>query len=269
MPGLEEVTLGRHRLKHLLGRGGMAEVYLGFDEQLHRDVAIKVVHQSQEEHLRRFQQEAETSGSLAHEHILPVFEYGEQGPWHYLVMPYVRHGTFEEHLQRRGFLTPEEAGILLEQIASALQFAHDRGILHRDIKPSNILLRDDFYAYLADFGIAKAQESENHLTRTGFLVGTATYMVPELVEEPASPRSDIYALGVVLYQVLTGRLPFQGNTPTAILLKHVQEAPPRPSLLNPAISPAVEQVILHALEKDPHQRFQTPQALANAYKQAI
>lgn len=270
MPGLEEVTLGHHRLKYLLGQGGMSEVYLGFDEQLHREVAIKVVHQSKEENFLRFQLEAETSGPLTHEHILPIFEYGEQGPWHYLVMPYMSKGTLDEYLQGKGSLTPEEAGNFLEQIASALQFAHERGILHRDIKPSNILLRDASYAYLADFGIAKAQERESHLTHTGFLMGTPAYMAPELAEEPAGPGSDIYSLGVILYQMLTGQLPFQeGATPLGTFLKHVQEAPMAPSLLNSAISPALDQVVLRALAKDPRQRFQTPQALVNAYKQAL
>lgn len=269
MPVLEGTTLGHHHLKHLLGRGGMAEVYLGFDEHLHRDVAIKVVHQSQDEHFRRFQREAETIGPLAHEHILPVFEYGEQGPWHYLVMPYVPNGTLLDRLKRRGPLTPQETGTILEQIASALQFAHERGVLHRDIKPSNILLRNDSYAYLADFGIAKVQHHEINLTQTGALIGTPTYMAPELFEGQASSRSDVYALGVVVYQMLTGQLPFQASTPTAVLIKQIQEAPLRPSVLNPAISQPLEQVILQALEKDPSRRWQTPQALANAYQQAL
>lgn len=269
MPILEGTKLGHHHLKHLLGRGGMAEVYLGFDEHLHRNVAIKVVHQSQDEHFRRFQREAETIGPLAHEHILPVFEYGEQGPWHYLVMPYVPGGTLLDRLKSRGPLTPQEAGRILEQIASALQFAHDRGVLHRDIKPSNILLRNDSYAYLADFGIAKVQHHEVNLTQTGSLIGTPTYMAPELFEGQASPRSDVYALGVVVYQMLTGQLPFQASTPTAILIKQIQEAPLRPSVLNPTISQPLEQVILQALEKDPSRRWQTPQALANAYQQAL
>ncbi|MBO0784054.1 MAG: serine/threonine protein kinase, partial [Ktedonobacteraceae bacterium] len=269
MPGLEGTTLGHHRLKRLIGRGGMATVYLGVDEHLRREVAIKVVHQGHDEHFQRFQREAETIGPLTHEHILPVFEYGQQGPWHYLVMPYMRHGTLDDRLRKSGPLGQREAGLILEQIASALQFAHDRGILHRDIKPSNILLRDDSYAYLADFGIAKAQQQESHLTQTGFFMGTPGYIAPEVADEPASPRSDTYALGVVLYQMLTGRLPFQGDTPTATLLKQMQEAPPRPSSLNPAIPPALDAVVLRALERDPRRRFQKPQALATAYKQAI
>src|SRR5947208_211832 len=154
MAELEGKTLGHHHLKQLLGRGGMAEVYLARDQHLFRDVALKVVHSSRLDHIARFRREAEIIGPLAHEHILPVFEYGEQDGWHYLVMPSVAHGTLADLLKQKGALSPEQAGTLLEQIASALQFAHERGIVHRDIKPSNILLRDHSYAYLADFGIA-------------------------------------------------------------------------------------------------------------------
>ncbi len=269
MAGLEGRTLGHHRLKQLLGRGGMAEVYLARDEHLFRDVAIKVVHSSRLDHVARFQREAEIIGPLAHDHILPVFEYGQQDGWHYLVMPYAAHGTLADLLKQKGALSPEEAGALLEQIASALQLAHERGILHRDIKPSNILLRDPSYAYLADFGIAKSQDQKSGLTHVGTVVGTPEYMAPELLEEPASPSSDIYALGIVLYQMLTGRVPFEGKTALSVLQKHVQEPPLRPSLINPALVPAVEQVILCAIEKDPGRRFRTPQALANAYHQAL
>jgi serine/threonine protein kinase len=247
----------------------MAEVYLAHDDHLLRDVAIKIVHTSRTEHFARFRREAETIGPLAHDHILPVFEYGEQGDWHYLVMPYAAHGTLADLLKKKGALSPEEAGTLLEQIASALQFAHERGVLHRDIKPSNILLRDEHFAYLADFGIAKSQDEMIGLTQVGTIIGTPEYMAPELLEEPASPSSDIYALGIVLYQMLTGRVPFEGKTALAVLNRHVQEPPIRPSVINPALSPAIEQVMLCAIEKDPRRRFHTPAALAQAYKQAL
>jgi serine/threonine protein kinase len=269
MPGLEGKTLGHHHLKRLLGRGGMAEVYLARDEHLFRDVAIKVVHTSRMDHFARFRREAEIIGPLAHDHILPVFEYGQEADWHYLVMPYAAYGTLDDVLSKKGTLSPEEAGVLLEQIASALQFAHERGILHRDIKPSNILLRDASYAYLADFGIAKSQDERSGLTQVGTVIGTPEYMAPELLEEPARPSSDIYALGIVLYQMLTGSVPFKGKTALSVLQKHAHEPPARPSLINPAISPAIEQVVLSAIDKDPSRRFRTPEALANAYKQAL
>ncbi|HEX3642345.1 MAG TPA: serine/threonine-protein kinase, partial [Ktedonobacteraceae bacterium] len=269
MPGLEGSTLGHHRLKYLLGRGGMAEVYLAHDHHLFRDVAIKVVHTSRLDHFARFQREAEIMGPLAHDHILPVFEYGEQDGWHYLVMPYASHGTLADLLKQKGALSPQEAGTLLEQIASALHFAHEQGVLHRDIKPSNILLREPSYAYLADFGIAKSQDQKSSLTQVGTVIGTPEYMAPELLEEPASSSSDIYALGIVLYQMLTGRVPFQGKTVLTVLQKHVQEPPVRPSLINPALVPAIEQVVLCAIEKDSGRRFRAPEALAKAYQQAL
>jgi serine/threonine protein kinase len=269
MPTLEGTTLGRYSLTHLLGRGGMAEVYLASDDQLHRQVAVKVVHLSREEDVARFRREAELLGPLTHEHILPVFDFGVQGAWHYLVMPYVSGGTLGHRLHTRGVFSPEQAGLLLEQIASALHYAHAHGILHRDLKPSNLLLRDEHFVYVADFGIAKALSQEQGLTQTGMLMGTPEYLAPELLEQPASPSSDLYALGVVLYEMLTGQPPFTGPTALAILHKQMSAPPIPPSHLNPAISSPVEQIVLTALEKDPARRFPTPQALAHAYHQAL
>lgn len=266
---LEGQTLGRYQLQRRIGQGGMAEVYLAYDEHLHREIAVKIVHHGRTNDLARFRREAEMLAPLTHEHILPVYDYGQESPWHYLVMPYISHGTLADRLHMRGSLTMEEAGILLDQIASALQYAHDRGILHRDIKLSNILLRDDAYAYLADFGIARLLERESGLTETGLFIGTPEYMAPELFENQASQGSDIYALGIVLYALLTGKLPFTGPNPLAIVQKQYNALPTPPSHLNPALSPAVEQVVLCALEKDPRRRFQSARAFANAYRHAL
>jgi serine/threonine protein kinase len=268
MPGLEGITLGRYRLKRKLGLGGMSQVYLAYDEDLDRDVAVKVVSSSQEEYIERFKREAKAIGRLTHEHILPAFDSGEQGLWHYLVMPYIENNTLRERLER-GDLTLEEAGELLQQIASALQCAHDNGIVHRDIKPSNILLRDDHYAYLADFGLAKSLKSAADLTQLGTLLGTPEYMAPELADGPATTSSDIYALGVLLYQMVTGHLPFDGETPVAVYMKQLREEPIPPSYINPAIPPAIEQVILRALVKNPLYRYQTATDLAQAYIEAL
>jgi len=268
MHGLVGNNLGRYRLQRLLGHGGMSDVYLAYDERMHRDVAIKVLSSSQVDYIERFQREAGAIGNLHHDHILPAFDYGAQESWHYLVMPYIEHESLSERLER-GPLTLEEAGEMLSQIASGLQHAHEHGIVHRDIKPSNILLRDDHYAYLADFGLAKAMNGADGVTRTGVLLGTPEYMAPELADGPASMSSDLYALGISLYEMVTGSLPFTGDTSLAVYLRQLHEPPIPPSRLNPAISPEVEQVILRALDKDPRRRFQTPQELARAYQHAL
>jgi len=268
MPGLEGTRLGRYRLLRRLGRGGMSEVYLANDELMHREVALKVVSSTHTEYIERFQREAEAIGNLQHDHILPAFDYGEQAPWHYLVMPYIEHRTLFELLEQ-GPLSLEDAGILLQQIADGLQYAHDHGVIHRDIKPSNILLGDDRYAYLADFGLAKPIEGAGKVTQTGVLLGTPEYMAPELADGPASKSSDIYALGILLYQMVTGRTPFTADTALAVYLKQMREQPIPPSRINPAIPHAVDLVILRALDKDPRRRYETPLALAQAYMRAL
>ncbi len=267
MPGLEGTSLGRYQLLGRLGRGGMSEVYLAYDERANRNVALKVVSSSQSDYLERFQREAEAIIRLHHDHILPAYDFGDQEPWHYLVMPNIEHGTLRDRLDK-GALSLEDAGEMLDQIASALQTAHNNGIIHRDIKPSNILMRDDHYAYLADFGLAKAMEGGSELTQTGALLGTPEYMSPDLADGPATTSSDIYALGVVLYQMITGRVPFTGETPVAVYMKHVREQPLPPSFYNPDIPHSVDQVVLRALEKDPRRRYQSPQELAEAFEQA-
>ena len=265
---LEETILGRYRISSRLSRGGMSEVYLAHDEQTHQNVAIKLVNSYYAEYIERLQREAKALGQLRHDHILPTLEYGEQGPWHYLVMPYMEHGTLRKRLAK-GRLSLEEAGRILEQIASALQYAHERGMLHRDIKASNILFANEEHAYLADFGLAKTIGERSNVTQTGCLMGTPEYMAPELAEHEATTSSDIYALGILLYQMVTGLVPFRGGTPLSVYWKQIREQPEPPSHLNPAIPYSVEQVILRALEKDPSNRFTTPLELAQAYTQAL
>src|SRR6266566_1781892 len=268
MSGLEGTTLGRYRILERLGRGGMSDVYLAHDENMNRDVAIKVVGSTHSDYLERFHREAEAIGMLSHPHILPAYDYGEQGLWHYMVMPVVSSGTLRDFLEN-GPLPLEQAAMLLEQIAGALQFAHDQGIVHRDIKPSNILMRDEDYAYLADFGLAKSLEEGSTITQSGNLLGTPEYMAPELAEGPATTSSDLYALSIMLYQMVTGEVPFSGETPIAVYWKQMRDEPPPPSQINPAIPPAVEYVLLRALDKDPTHRYQTADELVQAYLQAI
>src|SRR5579885_1231937 len=268
MSGLEGTTLGRYHLIQPLGSGGMSEVYLAHDELMNRDVAIKVVISNNTDYLERFRREAEAVGNLTHDHILPAYDFGIQEPYHYLVMPYIPYTTLYDRLLD-GPLSLEEAGEMLDQIASALQFAHDNGIIHRDIKPANILLRDDHYAYLADFGLAKAMEGGDTVTQTGILMGTPEYMAPDLADGPATTSSDIYALGVLLFEMITGNVPFTAETPIAVYWKHIRDEPPLPSQFNPAIPPEIDAVILRALDKHPQWRFQTAQELADAYRDAL
>jgi serine/threonine protein kinase len=268
MAGLEGTQLGHYYLLRPLGHGGMSEVYLAYDEDVEREIAVKVVTGNRADSVERFQREASAIDKLKHNHILPPFEYGVQESWHYLAMPYIEHGTLRDRLDK-GPLTLEEAGEILTQVASALQFAHDNGILHRDIKPSNILLSNDHYAYLADFGLAKELEGGREVTQTGILLGTPEYMAPELADGPATTSCDIYALGVLLYEMITGYVPFTADTPVATYWKHIRDEPLPPSHFNPAVPPAIDQVILCALQKDPLYRFQTPREMCEAYKRAL
>ncbi|HLJ36175.1 MAG TPA: protein kinase [Ktedonobacteraceae bacterium] len=269
MRGIEGLTLGRYELGQRIAQGGMAEVYLGFDRRVKRQVAVKVLYGRDESFVRRFEREALAVGALSHDHILPLYDFGEQRPWYYLVMPYVEGGTLREYLLRRKRLTLEEAASFTDQIASALQYAHDQGVMHRDVKPSNILLRPDGYAYLVDFGLAKAMMGGEALTNSGAMVGTPEYMAPEQSNGVNDYRSDIYSLGIILYQMLTGRVPFTAESPVAVSLKHIQTMPVAPREINSDIPESVEAVILKALAKDPNERYQEIQALAAAYWKAL
>lgn len=268
MTVLEGITFSHYRIQHLLARGGMAQVYLAQDTNTGQQVAIKMVHRSSGDYYERCRREVAAVALLKHNHILPALDCGEYESWYYLVTPYVEGGTLQNRLTQ-GPMTLEEAGKILEQLVAALQFSHDHGILHRDIKASNVFLRDKDYIYLADFGLVKNIENDYSITQSGYLIGTPECMAPELVDLPATISSDIYALGILLYQMLTGRVPFTGSTPVAICLKHIREQPVPPSLLNPLIPPAVEAVVLRALEKEPGKRFQSAQDLLLAYQEAF
>jgi serine/threonine protein kinase len=269
MKGIEGSTLGRYELRRRIAQGGTSAVYLAYDRRVRRRVAVKVLYGGDESFVRRFEREALAVGALSHNHILPLYDFGEQYPWYYLVMPYIEGSNLRDYLLQRGCLTLEEAGRFLDQIASALQHAHDHGVVHRDVKPSNILLRPDGYAYLVDFGLAKAKMEAESLTHVGVMVGTPEYMAPEQSNGVNDHRSDIYSLGIILYQMLTGRVPFVGESPVAVTIKHMQAAPTPPSKYNSDIPPSIEEVILKALAKNPDERYQQARDFALAYKKAL
>lgn len=269
MEHLESMKLGPYLLLRRLARGGMSEVYLVSDERNKQIYALKMVRQQDEEDCLRFQREIQVLMRLKHPHILPILDIGSQDDICYYVMPYIAQGTLKKRLEERGPLSEKEAETILTSIASALHFLHEAGFVHRDVKPSNILQDSTDHVWLADFGLVRAIEGESDLTRTGCLVGTPSYMAPELDTEQANVSSDIYALGIVLYEMLTGCLPFTGKTAFTIYWKQIYEQPPPPSTLNTQISATVEQVILQALEKNPDDRYASVQALAQAYQQAL
>jgi len=268
MKQLEQALIEGYQIQRHLAQGGMANIYLAYDIEREQTVAIKMVHESAGEYSKRFQREVKAMAGLTHAHILPVFDYGEHESWYFLVTPYIEYGTLSDRLAD-GPLSLAEVDLILCQLAAALQFAHEQGIVHRDVKPSNVLMRDGNHVYLADFGLVKRVGQETGLTVTGYLIGTPEYLAPELAEEDATPQSDVYSLGILLYQMLAGRVPFKANTPMGVYLCHIRDEPQAPTIFNPTIPLAVESVILHAIEKDPQQRYQSAQELYLAYKQAI
>ncbi len=265
-------TLGAFRILQQIGEGGMAKVYKAYQPSMERYIALKVLpsHYAEDpQFIERFIREARTIAALEHRNILPVFDFGEQDGITYMAMRYVEGGTLKE-LLNKGRLTMHDILDLLVQICSALDYAHRRGVIHRDVKPSNVILDSEGAAYLMDFGIAKVLGKSGDLTATGAAIGTPAYMAPEqALGEKVDSCTDIYALGVVLYEMVVGRVPFQADTPMAVLMAHLHEPLPLPRDFDASISEPVQAVIIKALAKKPEDRYQTANELADAFRKAL
>lgn len=264
--------LGSYRIISQIGEGGMATVYKAYQASMDRNVAIKVLPShlaNNKEFAGRFLQEARIIANLEHPHILPVFDSGESEGISYLVMRYLEAGTLKEKMEA-GPLSWSEIDRIFTQLADALSYAHNRGVIHRDLKPSNALIDSQGNLFLTDFGIAKLLEGTSHFTQTDTVMGTPAYISPEQAQaQGVDRRSDIYSLGIILYEMVTGRVPFLADTPLAVILKHVSAPLPLPSTLKPDIPPQIEQVILKALAKSPQDRFDSATEFAAAWKRAL
>lgn len=265
-------TLGAFRILHPIGEGGMARVYKAYQPSMERYVALKVLPSSFAEDpqfVERFIREARTIAALEHRNILPVFDFGEQGGITYMAMRYVEGGTLKE-LLAKGRLTLHDTQDLLSQVCAALDYAHRRKVIHRDVKPSNVILDGEGAAYLMDFGIAKVVGASADLTATGAAIGTPAYMAPEqAVGGAVDGRTDIYALGVMLFEMVVGRVPFQADTPMAVLMAHLHDPLPLPSQIDPTIPETVEAVVIKALAKAPEDRYQTANDMAAGFRKAL
>ena len=277
MIAAEQVLAGRYRLRHQIAEGGMAEVWEAGDDVLGRSVAVKVLlpqFASDPTFIERFRREAIAAARLAHPNIVATFDTGVDGTLAFIVMELVDGRTLRDVLVERGPLPPHEATTMAAQVAGALHYAHEAGIVHRDVKPANILLCPDGRVKVADFGIAKAALSAGgtlgdgadfDLTGTGMVVGTAKYLSPEQFEgRPVDRRSDVYALGVVLYEMLCGRPPFAGGSDMAIGIQHVDKKPLSPRQVRAGIPRPLEAVVLKAMAKSPDHRYPTAAALQSA-----
>jgi len=263
------LTIDRYHIIEKLGQGGMAVVYKAFDTRLERDAAIKFIRVEEfppsqlERLLKRFEREAKSQARFSHPNIIQVFDYGEYEGVPYLVLEYLSGGSLRENL--KGMISVDHAIEVLVPIADGLGYAHDLGVIHRDVKPANILFNQLGRSMITDFGIAKLLEGEQAtLTGTGLGIGTPEYMAPEQWKGITLPQSDIYALGVVFYEMLTGKKPYTADTPIAIAIMQLSEPLRRPSEINPAISEATEKIIFKALAKQPENRYETMRDFQNA-----
>jgi serine/threonine protein kinase len=270
MSGLIGHSLGHYQLIEEIGRGGMATVCKAIDTRDNTEVAIKILSPTisgDNRFVRRFKREGALLAGLNHPNIVPVLGYGDSKGMAYMVMPFIKGDSLQDRLER-GKIHKKERERWIAQIADALTFAHSRGIIHRDVKPSNVMIDKSGNALLTDFGLAREVEGSNTLTGS-MLLGTPAYMAPEQGRgDPVDARSDQYSFGVILYQLITGKLPFEADSPMGTVLKHIQEPVPRPTRYVPDMSPALERVILKCLAKDPEYRYPNVAAFYQAYQAA-
>jgi eukaryotic-like serine/threonine-protein kinase len=266
----ETVVDGRYRVLHRVGSGGMAEVYCAQDLQLGRKVALKVLYRrfaEDQEFVERFRREASSAAGLQHQHVVSVYDRGEYDGTYYIAMEYLDGRSLKTIIREEAPLAPDRAIDLTIQVLRAARFAHRRGIIHRDFKPQNVIVDAEGRAKVTDFGIARAGASD--MTQTGSIMGTAQYLSPEQAQgEAVSAASDLYSIGIILYEMLTGRVPFDGESAVTIALKQVNEAPVPPSAYNGAVSSALEAAVLRALEKHPALRFQDADEFIRALEDA-
>ncbi|MGH2946612.1 MAG: PASTA domain-containing protein [Solirubrobacteraceae bacterium] len=259
MQGVDRDTIidGRYKVLKRLGSGGMADVYCAEDQQLGRRVALKLLYRrfaEDEQFVERFRREASSAAGLSHPGIVAIFDRGEWDGTYYIAMEFIEGRTLKDVIRERGPAPSEAAIDVVTQILRAVRFAHKRGVVHRDIKPHNVLIDPDGRIKVTDFGIARAGASD--MTETGSIMGTAQYLSPEQAQgHPVDARSDLYSIGIVLYELLTGRVPFDAESAVTVALKQVSEDPVPPSQLNDSVPPALEGVVLRAMEKEPARRF--------------
>lgn len=268
-----QVLNGRYELQAPIGQGGMATVYRGRDRRLGRPVAIKLLHSyyaNDDEFLQRFQHEAMSAAHLSsHPNIVDVYDVGQDGDQNYIVMELIEGEDLKTLIDREAPLPPDRALTIAAQVAEGLEYAHRRGLVHRDVKPQNILIAPDGQVRIADFGIAKSHLS-TAVTQAGMTFGTADYISPEQAQGlNATPQSDLYSLGIVLYEMLTGRLPYTGDTPMAVAIQHIQKSPAPIRQLNPSISPALDALVMRAIAKDPQQRPVSAKAFAQEIREYL
>ena len=267
-----EMLAGRYCLVELVGEGGMAHVYRAIDQNTGHDVAIKIMKRelSQDaDYVSRFQREAEAASKMTHHNIVNLLDVGMDGNDRYLVMEYVQGTTLKQLIQEKGHLPPATAVQICVRILSALQHAHERGIVHRDIKPQNILVADDGHIKVADFGIARIANSKT-LTRDDSVMGTVYYYSPEQATgQKVGATSDLYSTGIVLYEMLTGRVPFNGENPVAIAMQHLHTPPTPIEQLVPDVPPAICHVCMRAMAKDPRNRYQSAREMAAELTMAL